>query len=85
MDTITDKEKGILQHMLGADSRYKKRQWGFRNHFAAEPGHTDFKTLEILESKKLVKRGSAMTSTVFWSTKAGAISIGFKSYRIFDL
>lgn len=82
METITNEEREVLTHMLGADSRYKKRQWGFRNHFVASPGHHDFKALESLEAKELVKRGTILKSTVFWATKAGAIAIGFKAYQL---
>jgi hypothetical protein len=52
---ITQRQKQLLQHMLGADARYKKNQWGFRNHFAASPNSKDCVEFEKMEEIGLVK------------------------------
>ena len=39
MTQINDADIENLRHMLGIGSHIKKRQWGYRNHFA--PGGTD--------------------------------------------
>jgi hypothetical protein len=79
---ITEKQKELLQHMLGADSRYMKKQWGFRNHFCASEGHSDIKDLREMEKKGLVKSGERIGSIFFWATEKGALAIGFKPYQL---
>lgn len=79
---ITEKQKELLQHMLGADERYKKKQWGFRNHFCAEPDGKDCAELEKLEGMGLVRSGFRDNYKVFWATKDGAVRIGFKPYQL---
>lgn len=75
----------LLKHMLGADSRYKKKDWGFRNHFCASEGHSDLKHLIDMERFGLVESGKKFGSINFYATKAGAVSIGFKPYQIAKL
>jgi hypothetical protein len=81
---ITDKQKELLQHMLGADSRYKKRQWGFRNHYCAgsKEDCPDRLELEKLEKLGMVKSGERLGHKTFWATKDGAVAIGFKPYQL---
>lgn len=81
---ITAKQKQLLQHMLGADSRYMKKQWGFRNHFCAVDNKSDPDRLELenLEKAGLVKSGDRLGSKTFWATKEGALAIGFKPYQL---
>lgn len=79
---ISKTHKELLQHMLGADSRYKKKQWGFRNHFCACEGHSDLPELQKMEKLGLVKSGERMNSITYWATRAGAIAIGFKPYQL---
>jgi len=80
---IAEKQKALLQHMLGADSRYLKKEWGFRNHFCAGgEGDPDRVELERMEEAGLVTSGVRLDSKTFWATKAGAIAIGFKSYQL---
>lgn len=74
---VTDKQKQLLQHMLGADSRYLKKEWGFRNHFASSEGSQDYVELSEMEKLGLVKSGDRLNSKVFWATKQGALEIGF--------
>ena len=79
---MKERHKQLLQHMLGADDRYKKKQWGFRNHFCAGEGHTDLPDLFEMENLGLVKSGSTMGGLTFWATKKGALEIGFKPYQL---
>lgn len=46
-----------LRHMVGAEPRYKKSQWGFRNHFCAAVEGEDIKVLRAMESAGLVHSG----------------------------
>lgn len=78
----TEKQKQLLKHMLGADSRYMKKQWGFRNHFCASEGNSDIKELREMEASGLVKSGERIGSIFFWATKKGALAIGFKPYQL---
>lgn len=84
MGFISENQKRLLQHMLGADSRYMKKQWGFRNHFCASdnPECKSRLDLEALEKKGFVKSGERLGYKTFWATKEGAISIGFKLYQL---
>lgn len=81
---IEEKQKKLLQHMLGADSRYKKKEWGFRNHFCAgdNPECPDRLALERMESLGMVKSGERFGDKTFWATEFGAIAIGFKPYQL---
>ena len=80
---ITSKQTELLQHTLGADSRYKKKDWGYRNHFCAgDPGDPDRSELEKMETLGLVTSGERFSYKTFWATKAGAIAIGFKPYQL---
>ena len=86
---LSKKQKEILQHMLGADSRYKKKQWGFRNHFVASCSGDDYKTLLELESLGYIKTNSRVkeplihnTQICFNATIEGCKALGFKDYQI---
>ncbi len=80
---LTESQKQKLKHMLGADSRYRKNQWGFRNHFCASIGTPDDIELAEMEINGLVKSGNRSKEQVFYfATKAGAEAIGFKPYQL---
>ena len=80
---LTSKQKELLQHTLGADSRYKKKDWGFRNHFCAgDEGDPDRVELEKMEKAGLVTSGMKFDYKTFWATKEGAIAIGFKPAQL---
>lgn len=79
---ITLKERELLQHMLGADSRYMKKQWGFRNYFCASEGHSDLPYLKEMEEKGLVKLRRRLGNEIYFATKKGALAIGFKPYQL---
>jgi tRNA A37 N6-isopentenylltransferase MiaA len=69
--------------MLGADSRYKKKQWGFRNHFCASVGTADDIELKEMEKLGLVKHRQYDKNQVYYfATKKGAVQIGFKPYQL---
>jgi len=82
--TISKKQEEILRHMLGADIRYKKNQWGFRNRYCCSenPSCPDRLELEKMEIDGLVKSGERMGLKIFWATKLGATAIGFKPYQL---
>jgi hypothetical protein len=89
---ITERQKQVLQHALGADSRYKKRQWGFRNNYFAEEGHHSWDVLLELTKLGLMQRHEPnrefVTGSYFYATVEGAKAIGFNSAQIkrtFDL
>ena len=81
---IPEKQKSLLRHMLGADSRYLKKHWGFRNHYCAGDNKTcpDRLELEKMESNGLVKSGKRLGNKTFWATRKGAVEIGFKPYQL---
>lgn len=81
---ITDHERQLLQHMLGADSRYMKKEWGFRNRYCASdyPECKDRLALEAMEERGLVKSGVWLGNKTFRATKLGALAIGFKPYQL---
>ncbi len=81
---ISENQKQLLQHMLGADGRYPKNRWGFRNHFCASnnPECKDRLDLEALEKEGFVKSGERLDFKTFWATRKGALAIGFKPYQL---
>jgi hypothetical protein len=81
---ISKKQKELLQHTLGADSRYKKKDWGFRNHFVPGDASTDPDRPDFIELEKqgLVVFSKRMDNQVIWATKKGAKAIGFKPYQL---
>lgn len=81
---ITEIQKELLQHMLGAGSHYLKKQWGFRNHYCASdnPECKNRLALEALEAEGFVKSGERLGHKTFWATQKGALAIGFKPYQL---
>lgn len=80
---ITEKQKELLKHMLGADERYLKKQWGYRNHFCAgDENDRDRIELEKLENLGMVISYQKFGYKTFSATKQGAIEIGFKPYQL---
>lgn len=64
-----------LRHMLGVGSHIPKRQWGYRNHFNADEGHSDMPSLLRLEAAGLIVRGRPG----YWhATAAGYDAINLK-------
>lgn len=81
---ISEKQKELLKHTLGADERYMKKQWGYRNYFCAGDNKESKDRLELekMEEMGLVKSGERLGHKTFWATKAGALAIGFKPYQL---
>tara|TARA_Y100000588_G_C14085006_1_gene851830 strand:- start:758 stop:1033 length:276 start_codon:yes stop_codon:yes gene_type:complete len=72
-----------LKHMLGADSRYKKSQWGFRNRFAADG--SDVESMRRLEKAGLVREVKSsifVSDYLFVATEAGCKKLGFNKKQI---
>ena len=82
MFELTQKQRELLQHTLGADSRYSKKQWGFRNRFCADQGHSDYKDLIFLVDAGLMVKAKRLGQNFFFASKQGAIAIGFKPYQL---
>lgn len=83
MELTTQQEKK-LRHMLGAEpGRYRKNQWGFRNHYAASNNSQAYTELKEMELIGLVSEGGASDSMVFFhATEAGCKSIGLTKSQI---
>jgi len=85
MSEVTEEMKHLLKHMLGADSRYLKRQWGFRNHYCTTEGSTSDPIMRKMVALKLAirsKRELFGGQRVYHATRLGAIAIGFKAYQL---
>lgn len=80
---LSDKQKEILQHCLGADSRYKKKEWGFRNFYMASKAHVNFREL-----KKMTKLGMLThhfvigMGDIYSATELGCRLLGFTKVQI---
>ena len=77
MKTLSSDDMDKLRHMLGARSDQKKRNWGYRNHFA--PGSSlDVQSMERLELAGLVKEGAPYHDTFYYhATEKGCAALGF--------
>lgn len=73
-----------LHHMLGIGAHIKRRQWGYRNHYA--PGADDIESMERLVKYGLAVRGRAYNNMHYYhATLAGCIVAGLsvaKSLKI---
>lgn len=83
IEELTKEQKEILQHTLGADSRYKKTQWGFRNRYCCR---SDNKLLNELVDLGLMKKSLPSEliggDCYFWATEQGCKAIGFTKKQI---
>jgi hypothetical protein len=76
---ISEKQKGYLTHMLGAESHIKKSNWGYRNYYCAEVGGKDESDLMKMAKRGLVERGHTINegnSVYFFATERGMDAIG---------
>lgn len=72
-ETVQNME--ILRHMLGVGSHIRQKDWGSRNYFNAEDGHSDMPTLLRLEAAGLIER----YRPGYWrATDAGYAAINLK-------
>lgn len=63
-----------LRHMLGADHHIPRKNWGYRNHFAAGP--TQMAEMERLVAQGLAEQGGRSTGVVFYhATESGMDAI----------
>lgn len=61
--------------MLGVGDHIRKKDWGSRNYFNADPGHSDMPTLLRLETKGLIYK----SKPGYWhATPDGYEAIGLK-------
>lgn len=81
---LTEQQEKKLRHMLGAEpGRYRKNEWGFRNHYAASPGGSDYAELKTLETEGLVTQGRVSETLVFFhATEMGCRAIGMVKKQI---
>jgi hypothetical protein len=80
MTQVNDVDMENLRHTLGIGPHIKKRQWGYRNHFA--PGGTDIQSMERLEEAGLVRKGRVYEDTHYYhATEVGCIAAGLKPYQ----
>lgn len=84
--TLSDEQEQILRHTLGADSRYKKSQWGFRNHFCAGMHSPQHEILRNLEASGYMVSGRVDGNNVFYhATELACKALGFSAKRIKEL
>jgi hypothetical protein len=75
---ITAEDLSNLTHMLGAQSHIPKRDWGYRNHYAASTGDTP--SMERLVYAGLVIRGRKYEDAYFYhATEAGCKRVGLNA------
>ena len=81
---MNDVQESLLRHMLGADSRYLKKEWGFRNYFCADNSDECPDNVELIkmESQGMVISCKRQEETIYFATKEGALAIGFKPYQL---
>lgn len=74
-----------LQHMLGVNQAYKKRDWGNRNSFCCEIGSPTEQRMVSLVYQGLVSRGAEINDgrdVYFYATEAGCRAAGLKGKQI---
>ena len=74
-DQVTPEDMKKLKHMLGATERRPKKNWGFRNYYAAGAG--DVPGLDRLVSAGLCVRGAPYDKAHYYhATVAGCAAAG---------
>lgn len=80
---ITDQDIANLKHMLGADFRYKKSQWGFRNHYCSGKHGDAYNSMQRLLKAGYVIEGINQETNIFYhATEEGCKAIGFNKKQI---
>lgn len=80
---ITEYDLNNIRHMTGAEARYNRKEWGFRNHFCAGEGSQNFLSMQKLLSAGYVTQGIKQEmSTFFHATKEGCEAIGMNKKQI---
>jgi len=75
----------LLQHTLGAGTRYRKSQHGFRNLFCAGVGSENDRTFQEMVSQGLAKQGPLINGgdgRIYHATLAGCHAIGLHKAAI---
>jgi hypothetical protein len=82
MPELQPQDTENLKHMLGADSRYMKKDWGFRNRFSA--GGDDITSMERLEKNELVRKiaHTLYGDHLYVATEKGCKHLGFNKKQI---
>jgi len=74
---------GKLQRMLGAGEGSKKKDWGYRNYYAAPTSGESLEAMRRLEVAGLVKEGRVTESMIYFhATEAGCKALGFSAAQI---
>ena len=77
MSELTDKQRKLLQHTLGASPHQNKRNYGYRNHFLASAGSSDFAEFVAMESAGLAESGPLTNGRQYFrATVEGCKAIG---------
>lgn len=81
---LTEQQEKKLRHMLGAEhGRYRKDQWGFRNHYAANPNSPACAELKEMKEIGLVSEGGSSENMIFFhATEKGCKAIGLTKTQI---
>ncbi|MCK5505515.1 MAG: hypothetical protein KAJ10_10150 [Thermodesulfovibrionia bacterium] len=80
---ITEYDLNNIRHMTGSQSRYPRKQWGFRNHFCAGKNGQDFKSMQKLLSAGYVSQGIEQETSIFFhATKEGCEAVGMNKKQI---
>jgi hypothetical protein len=86
IESLTDDDMRKLRHMLGATEHRQKKNWGFRNYFAA--GGDSVPGLERLVAAGLCVRGQPYDKHHYYhATRAGCAAAGLSkaaTARAFD-
>ena len=82
MSELTPEDMDNLRHMLGAELRYHRKQWGFRNHFAPSPA--DIPSMKRLEAAGYISEGREYghMEHFYHATEAGCKAAGLSKSRI---
>lgn len=79
---ITADDLDNLRHMLGVDERIHKRNWGYRNYYAAGGGGSTV-SMERLVAAGFAERGQQYhNSHVYHATLEGCKAIGLNAKQI---
>lgn len=85
---MDDKKLKLLQHTLGAEKRYPKKTWGFRNYYLA--ADCDKKLLDELVSDGFMWKGAEAAAWLgggayYHATQKGMRAAGLSVRRIKEI
>ena len=82
---ISEKQRALLEHMLGCGSHVEKKNRGYRNHYFANLSGADIGEFSEMLEKGLVVRGRMSADKqfqYFHATRTGCKAIGMTSSEI---